>query len=86
MSLPSKSMRIVRALHTPIRGEATDYLTVERTFILRCASVCRYVSWYNITRTRLQWIARRRKYGAYSGRTIYHISFSVSRQQRYPES
>jgi|GEM_PF-1921333 len=25
MSLPSKSMRSVRALHTPVRGEATDY-------------------------------------------------------------
>ena len=31
--LPSKSMRSVRALGAPVRGEATDQLTTERAFI-----------------------------------------------------
>jgi len=33
MSLPSKLLRIVRALHAPVRGEATDYRIVEKTFM-----------------------------------------------------
>ncbi|GEM_PF-834545 len=36
MSLPSKLLRSVRALHAPVQGEATDCRTVEKTVILRC--------------------------------------------------
>jgi len=46
MSLPSKLLRSVRALHAPVRGEATDYRTVEKTFMFRCACAFRHVSCY----------------------------------------
>gem|GEM_PF-1225303 len=50
MSLPSKLLRSVRALHAPVRGEATDYRTVEKTFMFRCACVFRHVSCHQICR------------------------------------
>ena len=39
-SSPSKSRRSVALFSSPVRGEATDCLTMEWTFIVRCAFQC----------------------------------------------